>query len=402
MTAPLDSQAVHWATISKLEEADLMLARLPELPLGPDDVYTMDKVTPSWLTKVLGCSVPGAEVLTTSIVGGHEGMTSRHKWRLVWNKAGQTAGLPTAIFFKATPENAHLREMLSLLHMAERECHVYNEIQDELKDLIPKAYYARSYAGGRHIIILEDIEERGITPHWMGDTCSIPFARAVAVAMAKIHSRFWNSPRFESDIVWVRPHCRRYRERWQQKFFNDNRKKFLEMDVGKNCDEDIRNLIKAWDEGCVKVWEYFDRKPPTILHGDSHLGNVLEYADGTAGMYDWQCLFRGYGYRDLSYFLMSALTAEDCEEHEREIFDLYTDSLAESGIEVDRAEAWLDYCLLALDRLDSAMTSLSNGGYGHAPHALLRQVRTISAAAKKHDVATLLDRVVQTGSIWDR
>jgi len=199
--ATLDSRAFHWAALQKLEEADLMLAKLPELALDPEEVHTMDKVTPAWLSRVLGKQVTGAEVLEAKVVGGHEGMTSRHKWKLVWNKEGQEAGLPTDIFFKATPENAHLREMLSLLHMAERECHVYNEIQEELTGSIPKAYYARSYPGGRHMIILEDIEVKGITPHWMGDTCSIDFARAVAVAMAKIHSKFWNSERFEGDMV---------------------------------------------------------------------------------------------------------------------------------------------------------------------------------------------------------
>jgi hypothetical protein len=291
--------------------------------------------------------------------------------------------------------------MLSLLHMAELECHVYNEIQKDLSDLIPKCYYAKSYPGGRHIIILQDMEESGLTPHWMGDTCSIGLARAVAVAQAKIHSRFWNSERFEGDMVWVRPRCRRFGELWLRKFFDGNRKKFLQSDLGKSLPVYVKDLVLKWIDNSSTVYEYWDRLPPTIVHGDSHLGNVLEFPDGSGGMYDWQCLFRGYGYRDLSYFLMSSLTAEDCKAHEREIFDLYTDTLEANGVNVNREVAWLDYCLLGMERFDSAMTSLSNGGYGHATHAFERQVATFSVVLEEHNVAELLDRVIKTGRITE-
>ena len=396
--ASLDTPAVHMAAISALEEADLLLAEA-DVKLAEDAVYTMDKVTPEWLSKVLGAHVPGAKVVKTSIAGGHEGMTSRHRWKLEWNSEGQKAGLPTAIFFKATPEGKHLREMLSLLHMGERECDVYNKIQRELRGLIPKGYYAHSYPGGRHIIILEDVMEVGATPHWMADVCSIKFAKAVAVSQAKLHSKFWNSDRFEKDMVWVRPHSRGFGWIWQKRLYNNSRRMFLDLDVGKELPDYVRNLIKQWDEQCVAMWEYFDRKPPTILHGDSHLGNVMENADGTASLYDWQCHFRGYGYRDLAYFTMSALTVEDCEAHERDIFDVYTNTLEEHGISVNREEAWREYCLLGMERFDSAMVSLTNGGYGHAKHALLRQVRTCAYKVQKYDVAALLDRVAKTGSI---
>lgn len=393
--ATLDSRAVHWSALEALEAADMTLAHAP-IQLRDDEVHTMDQVTPEWLTKVLGGHIPGARISEHSIIGGHEGMTSRHKWRLVWNSKGQKAGLPKALFFKSTPKDAHLREMLSLLHMAERECHLYNELQDELCDLIPKCYYARSYVGGRHIIILQDMEERDTTTHWMGDMCSIEFAYEVAITLAKIHSRFWNSGRFEGDMVWVRPHCRRFGELWMQKYFEENRRKFLEMDIGKNLPPYVRDLLKQWNENAITVWKYFDTKPQTILHGDSHLGNVMEFGDGSAGLFDWQCLFRGYGYRDLSYFLMSALTVEDCAAHELDIFNTYTNTLEQNGVTVNRDEAWLDYSLLCLDQFDSTISSLTNGGYGHAKQALERQVRTLTAAVQEHDVAALLSQVIRT------
>jgi hypothetical protein len=393
----LDSTILHRHVLEKLEAADLMLGHTAEVKL--DEVYTADMITPEWLSKAIGGEVPRAKIEKITSAGGHEGMTRRDKLSLVWNQEGQDAGLPKAIFIKATPTDVHLRETLSLLHMAELESHVYNDLGKELTGLIPKCFYARSFPGGRFIIILEDMDEQGMTPHWMGDTVTIPLARGVAVTFAKIHAKYWNSSRFEGDMVWVRPRCRRFGENWLRNQFDINRKKFLESELGKSTPEYTQNLIRQWIKSSDKVYEYWDTKPPTIVHGDSHLGNVLEFPDGSAGIYDWQCLFRGYGYRDLSYFLMSAFTVEDCHGHEREIFDLYTDTLEANGVKVDREEAWLDYCLLGLERFDSAMTSLNRGGYGHARHAFERQVATLSVVLEEHDVANLLDRVVKTGSI---
>jgi hypothetical protein len=39
--------------------------------------------------------------------------------------------------------------------------------QQELSGIIPAAYYIRTHPGGRFIIIMEDLEDRGIKLHWM-------------------------------------------------------------------------------------------------------------------------------------------------------------------------------------------------------------------------------------------
>ncbi|KAI9735736.1 MAG: hypothetical protein M1818_006344 [Claussenomyces sp. TS43310] len=396
--ALVDHQSVHQHALETLAEADALLACTPHLEL--DGVHTIDKVDPEWLSKTLGLEIPGAVVEELSIVGAHEGMTSRHKWKLVWNREGQEADLPATIFIKATPDDPHLRQMLSVIHMGELEAHVYNDLQQEFGDFIPKAYYSRSYPGGRFIIIMEDLEERGIKPYWFGDSCPLQHARAVAVTQAKMHAKFWDSERFESDLIWVRPRTRRFGELWMRKYFSANRQRFLEMDAAKNLPVYVQNLVKDWDENCLAVHDYWETRPQTFLHGDPHLGNSLGFADGRAGFYDWQCLFRGYGYRDLAYFLMSALTSEDYEAHEKEIFDLYTDTLEQNGVKVNREEAWLDYCLFVLDSLDASISTLTNtAGYGHAQHGLERHLNTLSATLQRHDVAALLRRVVETGSV---
>jgi len=391
-----DHTSLHQHALRSLEEADVLLAHMDT---GVNEVHRFDMITTEWLKNVLSTGVVGAQIQNWERVGGHNGMTNRHKLRITWNKIGTEADLPRAIFMKVTPPDANLREMLSMLHMAELECNLYNVCYKDLSDLIPKCYYAQSYPGGRFVILLEDLDERNIEVHWMGDDVSIDYAKAVAVAQGKIHARFWNSPRFHTDMVWVRPRPRRFGENWLRQQFHQTRNAFLDIELGKTCSPKVRELIKEWDQHCDLVYDYFDQKPPTLVHGDSHLGNVLKFTDGTAGYYDWQCLFRSYGFRDLAYFLNSALTLDDAKAHERDIFDLYVVTLKDNGVTVNPEEAWLDYNLLRMDRFDSAMMSTTSaGGYGHAARAFERQVKTISWAVEEYDVPSLLARLVKTGS----
>jgi hypothetical protein len=52
----------------------------------------------------------------------------------------------------------------------------------------------------------------------------------------------------------------------------------------------------------------------------------------------------------------------------------------------DRQAAWENYCLFRMERLDSAMTPLTSGMYGHSLRAFQRQLRTIGdAALGSHD-----------------
>lgn len=396
-TMLIDDSALHKHALARLEAADKALAYADHSHLK--DVHQSEDITEAWLTTVLSKGVPGAEVTEVRPIGGHEGMTSRSKLEVIWNEQGRAAGLPAKIFVKTTPKNPHLLEMLSMLHMAELEVEFYNTCASDVAEFVPVCYYARSHPGGRFIILLEVLEDREITPHWMGDTCDIDYAYQVAIMQAKVHARFWETPRFSTDMVFVRPRSRRLGEQWLETMFHRVRKNFLASEIGLAVPQYVREIVELWNENCDKFYAYWDTKPATIVHGDSHLGNVLQFKDGTAGFYDWQCFFKGYGFRDLSYFLMSALTVEDVKGHERKIFDTYVDTLAAEGVKVDREEAWLDYCLLALERFDSAMTPLTQGGYGHARHALERQVKTLTYVLQEHDVATLMRRVLKTGSI---
>jgi hypothetical protein len=393
MMSDIDSARLHLDALDALEEADLALFRAENLDIA--EAHRLDDVTRAWVEALFQRDAPGAKLLAFERIGGHSGMTDRGRWSLAWNRAGEAANLPTGLFAKATPTRAYNRETLALLHMGYTEVRFYQQIQPEIPRVAPRAYHGAAFPGGRYILLLEDMETVGLVPYRMADKCSLDHARAVAEAMAEYHARYWNSPRFDNELSWARPRSRRYGRNWHAKGMRRARVAFLDTEFAKDMPDPVRALLHRYNETFLDLYEYWDSLAPTIVHGDSHLGNSFSTREGKAGMFDWQLVFRGSGFRDFSYFLYSALDNRSRETHERELFDHYVDALQDRGVKLDRATAWNDYCLLILERWDSLLKSTTHGMFGHDPSAYHRQAATLTAGLVEHDVAGLLEHAMR-------
>lgn len=392
----IDTAALHRHALASLEAADLALARADLVVPGP---YRSADVTREFIDEVIGGTMPGAQLTDFAAEEAHDGMTSRRRWRLAWNAAGRHAGLPESIFVKATPDEAYLRETLSMLHMAEHEVRFYAEVQRDVADITPRPWFGRYYPGGRFLLVTEDLEERGARPYWGKDHCSAAHARAVATALATLHARLWQSPRFERDLGWVRPRTRKFGAAWHRQSFIDARQRFLASDHAAALPQAVVETIGLWSQHSEVVYDYWDRLPATLLHGDSHLGNTYANPDGTAGLFDWQVIFRGPGLRDLGYFILSALSDADRRVQERPLFEHYCDVLETHGIRLERGKAWRDLCLLTLDSMDALMKTIVRGGYGHAASGLERSLGARVGAMADRDVAGLLRTVIAGGEL---
>lgn len=392
----IDTATLHLHAIASLEAADMALAHA-DLDVGgpckPADI------TREFVDAVIGDTVANARLTDFVAEDAHDGMTSRRTWRLTWNAAGRDAGLPQSIFVKATPDEAYLRETLSMLHMAEHEVRFYAEVQPDVADITPRPWFGRYYPGGRFLLVTEHLQERGARPYWGKDHCTADHARAVVTALATLHARFWQSPRFERDLGWVRPRTRKFGLGWHYASFVDARKAFLASEHAAGLPQTVVDTIDLWSQHDRTVYDYWDRLPATLLHGDSHLGNTYANPDGTAGLFDWQVIFRGPGLRDLGYFILSALSDEDRRAQERALFEHYCDMLAAHGIVLERGKAWRDLCLLTLDSMDALMKTIVRGGYGHAASGLERSLAARVGAMADRDVAGLLRTVIAGGEL---
>jgi Ser/Thr protein kinase RdoA (MazF antagonist) len=90
-----------------------------------------------------------------------------------------------------------------------------------------------------------------------------------------------------------------------------------------------------------------DRLPQTVLHGDTHLGNLYVEADGTPGCFD-SVPHRWMPFCEIAYHIGAALDQPDRREHERALVAEYLRELQARSISPPRMEDATEYCAALL------------------------------------------------------
>ena len=122
-----------------------------------------------------------------------------------------------------------------------------------------------------------------------------------------------------------------------------------------NLPEEVHGMCAFVNDHDYVLYGRWEVGPQTLIHGDSHLGNTFETADGRAGLLDWQIVHRAPGMREVTYSLVWSLPVALRREHEGRLITRYLDGLAAHGVRrpPTNDEAWRDYRLFAFDAWDS-------------------------------------------------
>lgn len=370
---------------------ELMAAVLPKLP-GTGSSSAAD-VTAEWLTRHLTASAPGAVAQRVSPLDGTTGTTDRRRVAVEWNEAGVSAGLPEKLFVKSTPLSAKNRTMVAALGMAVNEARFYNQAADELEGVTPRAWYADAGMGACFLIVLEDIVALGGRPYALADECDLAHAQGLVDAFAALHARFWMSPRLTSDLSWVRTWSTRTGYGVLKRFYSRGRRGALQRDRPEVTPA-VRAVATALDRHADAYYREFEAGPLTLLHGDSHLGNTFAWADGRAGLLDWQVIWQGPGLREISYCLTGGLEPELRRAHERELISRYLEGLRAGGV-ADAPSfdaAFNQYRLFAAETWDAAAMTINWPGL-QAQENSDAAFRRACAAVDDLETATLMNRL---------
>jgi len=326
------------------------VARRDRIPGSVDDIDA------AWLTQALQATHPGVVVAAVEQIGGHSGTTTRARIELSYaesgefqsgeSERGERAGSgdagepPRRLFVKTTPVAFGTRLFTGVLRLGLGEAGFYREIRDAVPTPTPRAYCARvARSGGRFVLLLEDLAERGCRFPTLEHPLSLEEVRAVVRGLARLHAAFWESPRFEGDLAWVKSR-------------HNNPHRGVDRLISARANDpaiarhrDVLPEIVCTDAHRIAeqrelLEDYWSEGPLTLIHGDSHVGNM--YFDGQeAGLLDWQVLQRGQGIRDVGYFLVNSVDTEMRRAHQDALIDLYLSVLRESGVperQLDRDE----------------------------------------------------------------
>ena len=190
------------------------------------------------------------------------------------------------------------RPDLGDIPLYENEVAFYTRLRPEIEIEAPVCF------GGLHdpgqagfAIALEDLRRRDVHFANVKSDVGLPQLESLLSALAALHARYWESPRFEADLAWIEPHTA------GAIYTMFNHPDMIPTMIAEQIEQNQfkTELVEAAGQTAGGLYREFRKLqkhqatlPQTLCHGDSHIGNTYLLPDGRAGLVDWQLMARGY------------------------------------------------------------------------------------------------------------
>ena len=337
--------------------------------------------TPEWLSGALGTAVARVDV-----IDAHSGTTGRARLGLEY---ADGAGGPESVFLKLAPFDDRQRRFVDTVGLGIAEARFYRDVAHEVPVRVPVVHHAALDESGRYAMLLEDLKLSGCrfpSPH---DADVADTIAAVIEGLVSLHTKFWGSPRLDDggDLAWVRAG---YRVAFGSgaTFVEKARDAF-----GDQMSSDFRRLADLTIARPAAVAALLAAGPPTLIHGDPHLGNL--FVDGsTAGFFDWGMVWRATGMRDVAYVLGNSTPTDVRRAHERDWVQHYLDLLRAGGIDLGFDDAWRQYRLLVAYAWNSATSTAAMGSRWQAVEVGRGGMGRATAAIEDLETVALIESML--------
>lgn len=297
--------------------------------LSPAPTVLDDILEPGWLSAALELPVVGVRV--TEVL-----KTVATKVRFHIDIEGQPEGQDLCLkgFFDEDPLPP------SRARSTQNEVRFYTEVAPTLDVNVPvRRYAAIDERSGHGLLIMDDVVAAGGRFLNALDPYSPEQARSSLDQIAALHAAHWGEAGLDR-LPWLRD--------WLadiaatplmpapalQALLDDGRSAPLAAAVA-----DAERLHR----GLRVLADRATREPRTLVHGDTHAGN-LYVLDGKTALIDWQVLQRTTWAIDVAYHIGAALTVEDRRSTEADLLEHYLTTLRSRGVTPpDWDEAWTSY-----------------------------------------------------------
>ena len=305
--------------------------------MAPEIPGTIDELlTPEWLAAALSPRFPSLEI--THVARGP--IVSRLSTNARFTIGGPS-GLPPGLKPDLCAKGYFTEVGRARASAGEPEAYFYRDvIGDTPAESLACVYADVEESTRRSVIITEDVLASGGE---FLDTLS-PYtpdqAAESLVQLARLHASTWLNPRFSetSWLNWRIPFYRHYRSVEDIQLAFDG-------PVGSGIPQEAKDAFRL-RSGFKKLTADDPRESGvwSIIHGDTHVGNVFLDSDRQPRFLDWQTVQRGPWSLDISYHIASALTEPDRRANERALLSHYLDNLKSLGVEPPSWDrAWLEY-----------------------------------------------------------
>lgn len=340
----------------------------------------VEDLTTDWFSSVLGVDVTSVEVLDRS-----SGTTGRARVVLTGER-----GVPSTVFVKLPPFDERQRKFVTSVGMGVAEARFYRDLAVEVPVRVPRTWFADTDDGDGYVMVLEDLVASGCRFPRPDDADIAHRALDIVEQLAPMHATFWESSRFEpgGDLEWL--HVRGTATGAGGRRFLEQARDLLGDRMGPEFVR-IADLCVARTED---ISELLRPGTGTLVHGDSHLGNLFVDVDDRTGFLDWAVLCRAPGMRDVSYVLCNSVPVEVRAANERALIARYGDLLAADGIELDPDVAWDQHRLYAVYAWIAAASTAGMGAKWQAIEVGLAGTERATAACEQLHTVDLLESIL--------
>jgi hypothetical protein len=293
---------------------------------------TLDEITPEWLTGALrdaghlsGGRVGAVRARPVGEGSGFIGIVAR----LEIAYDGDAGAAPRTCIVKLPSADPGSRQVGQLYGLYEREVRFYADLGRDAGIDTPGCYLtAYDPDAGVSLILLEDLRAGAFGDQIGG--CSPSQARLAVERLARLHARWWQSPRL-GDLPWLGrgPDLVRgamamaYDACWEPCLA---RAGSLAPPALVAAGPTLgRRILAALDE--------LPDRPLTLVHGDYRLDNLFfgAAADRPLTVCDWQSPNQGWASYDLTYFVTTSLPTPERRALEGELQRAYHQELLAGG-----------------------------------------------------------------------
>ena len=279
---------------------------------------------------------------------------------------GDAAELPRTAYVKLPCDEIPTRVFAGALGFWELECLFCARIAQRVSIRVPEVYVV-AHRGSRFVLVLENVHElpgaQLFINRDMAAGTTLARAQRVLEMFAELHAGFHDVPAAEREALLPRrfhmqmdPARLAVSRSMQRRAIDACHRSAPDRFDRELVDISVR-AVEQKSDALVRLWY---GGALTLIHGDSHLGNVFEYATPEGprmGMLDFQAVQWSKGIRDVQYFLINSLDPALLGEHEEALVDHYLEASARHGVEHDRAETLRLYRAFSFQTLTTAVVA---------------------------------------------
>ena len=294
------------------------------------------RITKELLEDGLAQSFPGIRLDGFRIEDVHHGFSTVLRVHLTPSADGAAGALPTSVILKGGFEEFSRSRGADFTYRSlEMEFRAYHMLPD-LGLNMPKVYSSHLDPENEQMVILmEDLTlkdvrfQRGLTPNGAEQV-----ARRLT-ALADLHARTWGSPELGEGGQYAaleKNGAQMFLDYLDHGGFTDEEyyTNFYPLPRIQACPAKMQDYdwLKRYIAYCAQM---SDALPNCGIHGDTHLGNLYEEADGTPGFFD-SLARQEPGISEATYHICNALDPIERRKHERDLVAHYRDELVKRGI----------------------------------------------------------------------